>query len=364
MCGPFQGVDHSARPDARRGTKRPHNENKEQGNTHGAKRRVSQNEKYNKRNKSHEKYQPPGSGRTFLNISIACRRTNALGVKMDNQQKSRVIEDRRNQSRFDNLQIRNSRLDDLEHHIRPCPHNRRNERTARTRRGFNPTSHSWTKTRRAHQRNGKRTRSRRIRHGTARQRPHHTRRNNSHFGWSPGATTKNAASRIQNISRSAGLFKHRAKKYKKKNVGEHHLQRDAKNALRVEIGLRDNALPVISAVGKEPIGQDISISGINQKNECEQRQGEANGATGSFEHQDKPDEAGNVIECVFESRAIAQRLTIEPGKLKEGFGLGQDIPKTENNCQNKKEIEKLEGFIGMDRIFQENKTQAQQGKNR
>ena len=132
----------------------------------------------------------------------------------------------------------------------------------------------------------------------------------------------------------------------------------------MEIGLRDNALPVISAVGKEPIGQDISISGINQKDECEQGQGETNSATGCFENQDKPDETDNVIERVFESRAIAQRLPREPGKLKEGFGLGQDITKTENNCQYEKEIEDLEGLIGMDRIFEKHKTQAQQGKNR
>ena len=175
---------------------------------------------------------------------------------------------------------------------------------------------------------------------------------------------KDATSRIQNIPRGSGLFEHSAKKYKKKNVGKHHFQRDAKNALRVEIGLRDNALPIISAVRKEPIGQDISISGINQKSECEQGQGEANGATGGFENQDKPDEADDVIKRVFESRAIAQRLPIDPGKLKEGFGLGQDITKTEHNCQNKKEIEDLERFIGMDRIFQKHKTQAQQGKNR
>ena len=132
----------------------------------------------------------------------------------------------------------------------------------------------------------------------------------------------------------------------------------------MEIGLGNNALPVISAVGKEPIGQDISISGINQKGECEQGQGETNGAAGSFQNQDKPDEADNVIERVFESRAIAQRLTIEPVGLKEGFGLGQDITKTENNRQYKKEIEDLERFIGMDRIFEKYKTQAQQGKNR
>ena len=175
---------------------------------------------------------------------------------------------------------------------------------------------------------------------------------------------KNATSRIQNISRGTGLFEHSAKKYEKKNVGEHHLQRDAKNALRVQIGLRDNALPIISAVRKEPIGQDISISGINQKDEREQGQGETNGATGGFENQNEADEADNVIECVFKPRAIAQRLSIDPGKLKEGFGLSQDITKTEHNCQNEKEIEELEGFIGMDRIFEKYKTQAQQGKNR
>ena len=62
-----------------------------------------------------------------------------------------------------------------------------------------------------------------------------------------------------------------------------------------------------------------------------------------------PDKADNVIERVFESRAIAQRLPLEPVGLKEGFGLGQDITKTENNSQNEKEIENLERFIGMDR---------------
>ena len=145
MCGLFQCTDHSAGTNARCGVERTDNKNKEQGDTHGAERRVSQNKKQNKRDKSDEKHQPLGSGRTFLNISIACRRANAFGVKMDDQQKSRVIEDRRDQSGFDNFQIRDSGFDNFEHHVRTRPHNGRNERTARTRCGFNAAGNSWTK---------------------------------------------------------------------------------------------------------------------------------------------------------------------------------------------------------------------------
>ena len=160
------------------------------------------------------------------------------------------------------------------------------------------------------------------------------------------------------------MFEHSAKEHEEKDVGEHNLEGNAKNALRVQVGLRDNARPVVSAVGKEPVGQEIAKSGVEQEGECEQGQGEANGAPRGFEDEREADEADDVIEPVFESRAIAEGLVVEPEKLKPDIGLDKDVPKAEDDREHEKEIEEGKGFWGMDRIFEKDEAQAEQREDR
>ena len=102
------------------------------------------------------------------------------------------------------------------------------------------------------------------------------------------------------------MFEHCAKEHEEKDVREHDLEGDAKDALRVQIGLRDNALPVVPAMRKEPVGQGIAKHGVEREGEREQGQDEADGAARGFEDQDQADEADDVVERVFEARAIAQ----------------------------------------------------------
>ena len=200
-----------------------------------------------------------------------------------------------------------------------CAQDRRRDLPACGRCGFDRACKLPAVAHPDHGRNGERAHRDRIGHRRAAEHAEHGRAEHTDLGRATGITPGHGGGDVQKQLAQTDARGQHAKQHKVKNIGRHHADCHAINALAGEVLVVDHLAPagacVLEQTGKVRTGQRVSREA--QRN---QGQGPAHGAASGFEQGDEQDRAHDHIQRV--------RVTHAEGQVIKHIGDVHDADRT------------------------------------
>ena len=237
----------------------------------------------------------------------------------------------------DDLEIRHGGHDDLEHHVGAGAHDRGDQCSAGAGGGRDAAGHVGREPGAPHQRNGEGSGRGRIRDGASRQRPHQATADHGDLGRAAGRAREQALRVVDDAPRRTRGVERRPKQNERVDVGEHHLEGGAEDALSVEKRLRHDALCGVAAVRQQPARHAGSEVGVRQEDRRQDRQRQSDGAARRLQNNQQADGADPQVCGGFGARALAQGAPIEPEPLESRLRLSDDVG-TASGCDDREPV--------------------------